>query len=879
MTITKINGNALNPRRRAYLAAGLIILLAACLRIPDLLAAPAGGNGDVAWVGLNALDWTDRGAWPFYIRELYSPEFPVVYLNGVMLPFTGISYFSPRLITAFSGLIFIALLFPTTWLLTKGKPVAFRERASLLACLSGAVSIEAMYLSRLGMESPPFLAALTLMVCLTAWAWQGQPGSPGNSRRWILAGVAAGFAQYIYLPARLIPLLLVLWFAHSWWSDRERFRRQVRGWLIMAGAAIITSLPAILFFIFVPGSFSGRADTGTATTGGWVWAYDTSAQGGLLGLMLKKLGLTFAGIGLRLDGPYSIMGQPILAPLFFIGFVVAVGALIRYPRQIAYAWPALAIPVMLITDLISGAVPEVHALHFMGILPFLFILSGLGLAHLWEALSGWFKTHISWRTPAVASLLIVAIIPSAVQTNAYLNGVIPAQYADPQTGWSQEQIDVDLSQRILAQPDKTYLLSYEEYSRSNVAWLVSDAYRQRRSAIGTDGMLHMPQDFDTLTVIMTDMPERPRHDARPSVLDTRLWVLLDHGQTLLLPPLTAQQEHDLLAALPSAPVEPLTDRSNTEIAKFYTLPTPPGLFASRLVIDYPLQATFADQIDLKGYSIADQDLTPGKVVFVTLYWQARVAPSRDYEIFVQLWNDNKEALAETHDFPYGGAYRARIWRPDEIVATHHWLQLPAADKLPAGRYTLAVGLSPLLTPDRIPVQGSSADPTLQVVLSPDLRVSLAQATPGTPLPQATRFGDVTQLVGFDSSLPAGGNWQVTPGQTLTFNLTWKALKRPPQDYSVFLHLSAGYDTPPVAQVDSIMGGNYPPGAWRTGDLVGQQLSLKIPDDIKPGSYQLLLGTYYWQTGQRLPLFLGDQPQPDAQAAQLSLATITVSAAK
>src|SRR5579859_2684148 len=127
---------------RALLLLTLIVLLAALLRLPDLQSAPVGGQGDISWVGLNALDWIDRGVWPFYVRELYSPEFPVVYLNGVLLPFTGISYLSPRLITAFSGLLFVALLIPTTWLLTKGQSVAFRERASLLAGLSGAVSIE-----------------------------------------------------------------------------------------------------------------------------------------------------------------------------------------------------------------------------------------------------------------------------------------------------------------------------------------------------------------------------------------------------------------------------------------------------------------------------------------------------------------------------------------------------------------------------------------------------------------------------------------------------------------------------------------------------------------------------------------------------------------
>ncbi|HLY25163.1 MAG TPA: hypothetical protein VKQ72_02410, partial [Aggregatilineales bacterium] len=812
--------------------------------------------------GLNALDWTDRGVWPFYIRELYSPEFPVVYLNGVLLPFTGISYLSPRLITAFSGLLFVALLIPTTWLLTKGQSVAFRERASLLAGLSGAVSIEAMYLSRLGMESPPFLASLTLMACLTVWAWQGN-----RLHRWILAGVAAGFAQYIYLPARLIPLLLLVWIVHTWWADRAAFRKRVKGWLAMAGAAFVTALPAIAFFILIPGSFSGRADTGTAITGGWVWNYNTSAQGGFLGLMLKKLGLTAAGLGLRLDGPYSIMGQPILAPLFFIGFLIAIGALIRYPRRITYAWPALAIPVMLITDLISGAVPEVHALHLMGILPFAFILSGIGLAHLWDALAAWFRSHANWTTPAVAGLLAVAIIPSGLQTTYYLNTLIPSQYADPQTGWSTEQIDVDLSRHILARPDKTYLLSYEEYSRSNVAWLLSSAFRQRHSAIDTQGMLRVPQDFATLTVVMTDTPERPRHDARPSELDTRLWVLLIDGQTLLLPPLTAPQEQELLGKLQSAHFEPLQDRSNTEIAKFYDLPTPPGLFAPRQVIDSPLQATFANEIDLKGYSIRDQNLTPGTVVFVTLYWQARVTPSRDYETFAQVWNDNKQALAETNDFPYGGAYRTRIWQPGEIVATHHWLQLP--NSLPPARYTLAVGLSPLLTAQRIPVQGASADPSLQVVLSPDLRVPLPPAIPGTPPAQPTRFGDSFAVAGLTASvdstaLPASGAWQAKPGQTLSFDLTWKALKRPSLDYSVFIHLSAAADTPPVAQADSVMGDTYPPGAWRSGDLVAQRLSVKVPDNLVPGTYQWLLGVYYWQDGKRLPLFLGDQQQADAQ---------------
>src|SRR5262249_26837116 len=199
--------------------------------------------------------------------------------------------------------------------------------------------------------------------------------------------------QYIYLPARLLPIVLALWIAQSWWADRSKCHATWRGWLIMATSAFVLTLPAIILFVIVPGSFSGRADTGTAITGGWVWSYDTSAEGGLVMLMLKKIALTMLAFGIYWNGPYTLMSQPMLTPLFFLGLLVGVGAIIRDPRQIAYAWPSLAIPVMLLTDLISGAVAEVHALHQMGILPFVFILSGLGLSHAWEAITSWPKSR------------------------------------------------------------------------------------------------------------------------------------------------------------------------------------------------------------------------------------------------------------------------------------------------------------------------------------------------------------------------------------------------------------------------------------------------------------------------------------------------------
>lgn len=856
------------------LALAAIVALGAVFRFTDLTEAPVGGHGDVAWVGINALDWLDRGVRPFYVRELYSPEFPVVYAVGILIELTGeVSFLPSRLMTAGSGLLLIALLFPATWWLLDGWPDSLRRRASLLAALSAAVSLHASYLGRLGMESPPFMAAVALLVWLTAWAWRR-----GGWLRWALAGAALALAQYIYLPARLLPVVLALWIGHAAWAERDRLRAAWRGWLVMASVSLILTLPALILFVATPEAFTSRADAGTAATGGWIWKYDMSGEGGLIAVLVKKIGLTLAAFGIHWDGPYTVIDQPMLAPLFFVGLAVSIGGLVRWPRRIAFAWPFLAIPVLLVTDLISGAVVEIHALHQMGVLPFAFILSGAGLAILWDALDARLASAAGRRALA-AGLLAAALVPSAIGLVRYLDEFIPAQYADPETGWRHEQIDVDLSRAILARPERAYLIPYGEYDRSNIAFLLSDVFRQRRSAIDADGMLRVPALPDELAIVIPADPYRARHDARTAQFDRRLWVLLAGDEALLLPPLTAEQAAELDAFIEAAAPETVIDRSDTPIGTLYAGPTPRDWFAPRPVIDYPLDAVFgADEIRLRGYTLPDPDLTPGAVTTVTLFWGAiGDRPGEDYEVFVQVWDDAGNSIGGAHDFPYGGMYRSRIWEPDEIVATHHWFVVP--DELAYGRYTLAAGLYRLLENERVPVAGADADTALRVARAPDLRYPLPPATiaPGEPPPWPLRFGDYFAVTGLElaldgAPLPVGETWVAAPGQTLALDITWETLARPPVDYSLFVHLSAQDGAPPLAQADHLLGGTYPSGAWRAGDRMADAVALALPADLPSGTYTVWLGVYTWQSGERLTPLADGSPQPDGR---LRLGTVRV----
>lgn len=889
----------------------VIVGLAAVLRLTALDTVPPGGDADAAWIGLDALDWLDKGVWPHYINAMYAPEPLHAYLIGLAVPLVGIANMTPRLVTGLAGVLTVALLFPATWwLLGDEKNHTLRERAALLATLSGAVSLHAMHVSRLGIRAPHLPVAILLTVWLAAWAWHKEsPNTPGFPQqaeksfepqrarrfydyfsvfavfirdqfggrgywRWVLAGVALALTQYIYISGRMMALVAILWVGHTLWADRSRFKQQWRGWLVMAFVAALLVLPNLYLFATAPEAFTGRADVATGQTGGLIWDYDLSAFGGLGGLLAQKLGNDLLAVGITWEGPYKGMGFPILAPLFLGGLLLVIIPALRNVRRLVYGWPLLAIPVLLLPDLISGTITTPHPLRQIGLLPFLFILSGLGLARAWTWLERRITTAAGRQAISMAGMLL-AILPSLWGFNVYMEVYTPQVYADPATAWHLEQADVDLSRRILADPDAAYLLPYDEYTRWNIPWLTAAAFRDRHSAINSEGLLDIPNPPPEITVIQAADPFRVRHDGQVTVNDPALWVLLYDGQTLLLPPLTAEQSATVQDHITTAERDTLLDLSESPVADFFTIATPDGLFDSRPVIDHPLDATLrlpADgsrpEVALVGYTLPDVNLPAGATIPVTLFWRALAAnPGENAEIFVQLWNDAGDNLAGWHGLPYNGVFRTRSWGTrsagsGEIVATHHHLTLP--DDLPVGRYTLAAGLFRLLHNEPFTVEGANAGPDGRIVLAPDLRVAPPPVEETLPQPPATIvLGDLLNVAGLGitvagESVSAAENWNATPGQAVTVDITWQPLARPPVDYSAFLHLSPAEDQPPLAQADVALGDSpngerLPSGVWLPGDAITDRLTLVLPDDLPPGTYDLLLGVYYWQTGERLAI--------------------------
>lgn len=93
--------------------------------------------------------------------------------------------------------------------------------------------------------------------------------------------------------------------------------------------------------------------------------------------------------------------------------------------------------------------------------------------------------------------------------------------------------------------------------------------------------------------------------------------------------------------------------------------------------------------------------------------------------------------------------------------------------------------------------------------------------------------------------------EVPLGQILRLELRWQAEEPPEERYKVFVHLLDG-NGQLVAQRDSEpVSGTRPTTGWFPGELISDKHGLWLPTSLPEGDYQLVLGLYHTETGERL----------------------------
>jgi hypothetical protein len=254
---------------------------------------------------------------------------------------------------------------------------------------------------------------------------------------------------------------------------------------------------------------------------------------------------------------------------------------------------------------------------------------------------------------------------------------------------------------------------------------------------------------------------------------------------------------------------------------------------------------------------------------VTLYWQASHQMVDDYEVILQLVDDDRRVWGNGSARPNDWAYPTTFWRPDlETIAAQQKIIFQAGT-LKSGRYWLAVALFNPATGRRLPLIGGKGD-SPDTFFSDPLKVPLH---PPPPLPSLAAgnitFGEVARLAGL-----VNPDRPIATGQPVRFALLWEALTRPKADYTVFVHLLdangaivAGHDTQP-------RNTTYPTTIWSPGERILDEHILPTPASLPPGQYRLAIGLYYQPTGERLPLYFPDG-RKDTEGRLILTSPITI----
>ncbi|MAT95717.1 MAG: hypothetical protein CL608_01010 [Anaerolineaceae bacterium] len=275
-------------------------------------------------------------------------------------------------------------------------------------------------------------------------------------------------------------------------------------------------------------------------------------------------------------------------------------------------------------------------------------------------------------------------------------------------------------------------------------------------------------------------------------------------------------------------------------------------------IPTPPAGNFNNEVRLVGV----QTELPNKL---TLYWQALQPPAASYRVALTLL-DGQGVPRQTTLNPTPGYTVMANWPAGQLVRDDYTLTLP--DDAPVG-YTVQLSL---LQPDSdapLPLVDDRGNNTIAVARLKQPPPETASSTGSTPLSSSgpavpaqaqslgTTFGE--GLVLSHVLVPE----TVSLREPLDVTLFWQVETAVSQDYTVFMHLLTPEGEFVAGQDGQPLDGLYPTSFWGGGEMVVDGRSWFA--DVSPGEYQLQMGLYLLETGQRLPVSgphseLGDRVQ-------------------
>jgi len=235
---------------------------------------------------------------------------------------------------------------------------------------------------------------------------------------------------------------------------------------------------------------------------------------------------------------------------------------------------------------------------------------------------------------------------------------------------------------------------------------------------------------------------------------------------------------------------------------------------------------------------------------------------KSYIIFDRLLDDEQRVWGGYDRLPKE-TYPTNFWVPGEVVVDG--FAVPIEPAAPDGIYNIAIGLydeaDPVAASIPLVQHGQPTDQT-SVTVGPikvggppaDLVLSEAEVTPEIALAVELGAPPVILLRGYDL---------LRTSDTVQLTFFWESLAQTPVDWSIFVHFRDGSGKT-VAQQDGPAGsGNYPTSLWNAGEIIADEITFPISDELPSGRYNIVVGLYNLVDGTRLSV-------PDSAANEIVL---------
>ena len=233
----------------------------------------------------------------------------------------------------------------------------------------------------------------------------------------------------------------------------------------------------------------------------------------------------------------------------------------------------------------------------------------------------------------------------------------------------------------------------------------------------------------------------------------------------------------------------------------------------------------------------ENEILQGSIHEVEIRWGSRGAPVQDLAVEIALVSERGRVMQQIHR-PVKEERPTGEWPAGTVIIDRYQFQIDPM--LPGGAYTVRVSF---LDADRsVPVGGHVDLGTVSVL---ELPRSFVPPVPAAALDVS--FGEDLRLVGYDLE---------TTSEELTLVLHWQALSQMDDAWKFFVHVFDPDSDTVVAQAN-VMPRNwtYPTNWWAMGEYVDDPISVSL-DGIPPGTYEIAVGVYHPDSGERLQTSLG-----------------------